>query len=197
MDKVMDYIQALTNLYGVVHKDKVQEIYNQQNDDKIDDKSMEYIIKEKKDYLINHRQITVHKDYFVYLSIMVAGSYFDEELRAKEGKPYYIPEKEELLKYKDVNYFEVNKEYEELLQFLKKMFWRKSKAEDVAREIQMHCESFRAMENLHLLFEEKKIRFKNAKQADELMRLIRNLANNTRIWQNNGYTPNELDVGKR
>jgi len=49
------------------------------------------------------------------------------------------------------------------------------------------------MENIHLLFEEEKIRFKSQKQAEELMRLIRNLANNTRIFQNNGYTPNELE----
>ncbi len=94
---------------------------------------------------------------------------------------------------KNADYFEVTKEYEELLQFLRKMFWRKSKAEYLAKEIQSYCESFRAMENIHLLFEEEKIRFKSQKQAEELMRLIRNLANNTRIFQNNGYTPNELE----
>ncbi len=44
------------------------------------------------------------------------------------------------------------------------------------------------MENIGIFFEEEKIRFKNQEQLEELMRLIRNLANNTRIWQNNGYT---------
>jgi hypothetical protein len=48
MDLLMDYIQALTNLYGVIHKSKVIEIYNMQNNDKIDDKPINYIIKEKK-----------------------------------------------------------------------------------------------------------------------------------------------------
>ena len=165
-----------------------------QNNDKIDDKSINYIIKEKESCLINKRCITIKKDYFVYLSIMVNEKYFEEELKFKKGKPHYIPGKEELLKYKDSDYFEITKEYEELLQFLRKMFWRKSKAEYIAKEIQSYCKSFRAMENISILFNEEKIRFKNQKQAEELMRLIRNLANNTRIWQNNGYTPVELEA---
>lgn len=97
------------------------------------------------------------------------------------------------MKYKDSTFFEVNKKYEELLNFLKKLFFRKSRAEDLCHEIQMYCQSFKAIENLPLLFEKKKIRFKNEKQLDELTSLIRDLANNTRAWQNNGYTPNELD----
>jgi hypothetical protein len=125
---------------------------------------------------------------------MVNEKYFEEELKFKKGKPYYIPEKEELLKYKNSDYFEITEEYEELLQFLRKMFWRKSKAEYIAKEIQSYCKSFRAMENISILFDEEKIRFKNQKQAEELMMLIRNLANNTRIWQNNGYTPVELEA---
>ena len=194
MDMVIKYIKALVKLYGLVHKDKVVEIYNMQNEDKIDDQVMQKVIKEKEEYSLNEICISIHKNYFVYLPIMV-GDYFEEELKYKKGKPFYIPEKEELLKYTDPNYFEVNKEYEELFNFVKKMFLfgRKSKADKICRKIQRYCKNFRAMENLHILFEEQNIKFKNTKQAEELMQLIRNLANNTRIWQNNGYTPKELE----
>ena len=192
MDMVLNYIKALVKIYGLVHKDKVVEIYNMQNEDYINDQVIQTIIKEKEVYLLNEICISIHKNYFVYLTIMV-GDHFEEELKLKKGKPFYIPEKEELLKYTDPYYFEINKEYEELFKFVKKMFWRKSKAKKVCREIQSYCENYRAMENLHILFEEQKIKFKNARQTDELMSLIRNLANNTRIWQNNGYTPNELE----
>ena len=34
--------------------------------------------------------------------------------------------------------------------------------------------------------------FRNTRQLEKLMSLIRSLANNTRLWQNNGYTSNEL-----
>ncbi len=191
MEKVREYIKALIHLYGLVHKDKIVEIYNMQNDHEIDDGTIQAILKEKKQDLLNEAYISVHNDYFVYLSIMIADK-FEVELKAKKGKPYYIPEKEELLNYKDITYFEVNQEYEEVLRFLRRMFWRKSKAEDVGREIQRSCRSVRGLELLPLRFEEKKMRFKNAKQADEFMDLVRNLANNTRVWENNGFTPNEL-----
>jgi len=32
---------------------------------------------------------------------------FDMELEQRKGKPYYVPEKEELLKYRDNLYFEI------------------------------------------------------------------------------------------
>ena len=35
MSQLTQYIIALTNLYGMVHKDKVAEIYNSQNEDQI------------------------------------------------------------------------------------------------------------------------------------------------------------------
>ena len=36
MNKITDYIISLTHLYGLVHKDKVIEIYNMQNEEKIE-----------------------------------------------------------------------------------------------------------------------------------------------------------------
>ena len=191
MDKVIDYIKALVNLYGLVHKNQVVEIYNMQNEIPINNDTMLSIIKDKKQLLLDEYYVYIKNDYFIYLGIMVSDA-FKKDLKAKKGKPFYIPDKEELLRYKDVTYFEINKEYEELLEFLEKMFWRKSKSKDVCREIHNYCKSSRAMENISMLFEEKRIRIKNTKQLEELMNHIRNLVNNTRIWQNNGYTPNEL-----
>jgi hypothetical protein len=37
MNKITDYIISLTHLYGLVHKDKVVEIYNMQNEEKIEE----------------------------------------------------------------------------------------------------------------------------------------------------------------
>lgn len=193
LDLIMSYIQALKNLYGIVHKSKVIEIYNLQNEDKINEDTMDYIIKEKKSYLINKLFVFIKEDFFVSPIIMIEEHYFDEELRFKKGKPYYIPEKEELLRYKKVNYFEKNKEYEDLLRFFRKKYWRKSKAEYIAKEIQSYCQSFRALENIGYFFERERMRFRKKEQLEEMMNLIKNLANNTRVWQNNGFTPNEIE----
>lgn len=188
---IIDYIIALVNLYGIVHKDMIIEIYNMQNHDKVDKETMQTIMKDKGQYLTEN-YVHIKDDYFVNMVIMALNT-FDTELKVKKNKPYYIPEKQELLKYKSLGYFQVTEEYEILLSFLKKMFWRKAKAEDVCREIQINCQSFKGMENMPLLFQDKRIRFKSSKQLDELMLLIKDLADNTRVWQNNGFTPNEMD----
>ncbi|ACB86124.1 hypothetical protein [Natranaerobius thermophilus] len=41
---VLDYIISLTNLYGLVHKDKVIEIYNMQNNDQINTEIIDSIM---------------------------------------------------------------------------------------------------------------------------------------------------------
>jgi hypothetical protein len=46
------------------------------------------------------------------------------------------------------------------------------------------------MENIYLIGE-RKIKVKTPGQLEELMRFIRNLANSTRIWIKNGYSPND------
>ena len=46
MSQLTQYIIALSNLYGMVHTDKVVEIYNSQNDDKIDLADVEEILSE-------------------------------------------------------------------------------------------------------------------------------------------------------
>lgn len=64
MDKqlIMDYIISLTNLYGLVHKDKVVEIYNMQNEEKIDEEVMNALSKEKQEELYDNF-VHVHGDY--------------------------------------------------------------------------------------------------------------------------------------
>ena len=43
---LIDYIISLTHLYGLVYKDKVLEIYNLQNENKIDEQAVSDIMKE-------------------------------------------------------------------------------------------------------------------------------------------------------
>lgn len=122
MNKITDYIISLTHLYGLVHKDKVVEIYNMQNEEKIEEIDT---VKLKADDIsidikeLDENFVEVFNDYFVHETIMQFCE-FDEELKKRAGKPFYIPRQEDLLKYKDDNYFEINKEYENLLDYVTK-----------------------------------------------------------------------------
>ena len=114
MGILSDYITAMVNFYGTVHKDEVVKVYNMHSGDKdysgksgdngshdlaanqISIEAVDLFMQKKKQYL-TQKCISIKGDYFVDMSI-IALEIFDEILLAKDGKPVYIPSKEELLK---------------------------------------------------------------------------------------------------
>ncbi len=192
MNKAVDYIISLTHLYGLVHRDKVVEIYNMQNEEKIDEAIINKICKERIEEL-DDGFVVIYGDYFVEVSIIQFDK-FEEQLMQRKGKPFYIPEQEELLKYKDDFYYEVTKEYKALLSYVTKNIFDgdECNSEMLCEEIQCICWFGFSMDSIAYAFNRRNINFKNEKQISEVMQLIVELANNTRIWENNGHTPTEI-----
>jgi len=190
-DETYTYIHAMINLYGIIHREKVVEIINMQNDYQISLDDLRLIEEDERTRNIE-TYIGIKDEYFVSASIMVLEK-FDEVMKQKADKPYYNPEKEELLKYADITYFEVNEQFEAVRQFFRKRFWRKSKADELAREVKLYCKSADSLANIGYLFENRDLKIKHEKDVNELMGLIMELANNTRVPENNGFTPNEME----
>ena len=189
---IIDYAISLTHLYGLVHKDKVLEIYNSQNEDRIDGQAISNIMKEAPKELKDNF-VEIHKDYFVAESILEFSD-FDEELKLSKGKPYYIPEKEELLKYKDELYFEVNEQYNALKDYVAKNLLEDDdyKAEGICSDIQGICQFGFQINEVFDIFNNRNVIFKSEEQVNEVMQMVMDLANNTRLWENNGHTPQEI-----
>ena len=187
--RVADYIVALTNLYGLVHKEKVLEIYNQQNEEKVSIETIEAYLETG----IPWEFVYTHGNYFVHEAIYALDS-FEEELALRRGKPYYVPEKKELLRYTDPLYFEKTKEHYTLLAYIKKNFFPDdpAEAEDFAREVVTISHIGFSASELSDLFDFYEIVFSDLDQANECLRLITNVANTTRLWENNGHTPREI-----
>lgn len=192
MGLVFDYIVSLTNLYGLVHKEKVAEIYNMQNEAKVDNEAIESIMLNNEQEL-KHYFVYIDEAYFVQEAITVINE-FDDYQEQKKGKPYYIPNKKELLKYKDEGYFERTPAYRRLYQFIKKV--RKTdnihSVEEVCMDIVGYCRF--EMNPMKILKELNKIGIECTSEHDisEALNLITDLANHTRLWGNNGYTPEEM-----
>jgi hemerythrin len=189
---VTDYIISLTNLYGLVHWEKVAEIYNRHHETVIDTDVLAKILVEAKPELTSHN-IAIQDHYFVHEAVMEAGGF--EELRLHQaGLPYYIPEPQELLKYKDELYFEQNKAYWNLKKYVRRHLVDDDEeaAEFICDEIQNIC---RFGFDIHAIMEELSLRnisFESEDQLHEMINLVMDLANNTRLWENNGHTLNEL-----
>lgn len=192
MNLLMDYIISLTNLYGLVHQDKVVEIYNMQNDEKI--KAME-----AGSIAINHADdlgnnfVEVYGAYFVHEAIMEYDE-FEQELAKRQGKPFYIPEQKELLKYIDDLYFERTKEYKALQKYIQQHFFHGNayKTDLLCEDIYDQCQLGFSIDNIFQPFERQGIVFESENQVRDVMSLVMDLSNNIRLWENNGFTPHEL-----
>jgi len=114
--------------------------------------------------------------------------------KKKADKPYYIPDKEELLKYSDMLYYEKPKQYDDLMKYVKKNFFSgdSEKAEMLCQNIRWECIEDLNIQQVFELFNIFEVNFKDEKQVNEVMQLVMDLFNNIRIWENNGYTPNEI-----
>ena len=168
------------------------EIYNMQNSDSVDLEELNNILKEEPQELSDYF-VEIHGDYFVSETILEFDE-FERYLAQKRNKPYYIPDKKELLKYKDEFYFEKNKEYQALLNYVTKKIFDgdKDKAQEVCEDIQGICGFQFSIDSVIEEFNRRDVSFKSEDQVNEVMQLVMDLANNTRIWENNGHTPNEI-----
>ena len=114
--------------------------------------------------------------------------------KAQLGKPWYVPEKDELLKYFDEAYTEDNASRRAYKDFLMR---------------RMHCSDQRAencIETTKICMNQIEVDFgelvdqlqreglviNTEKQLDELMKYVTDFSNNLRIATNRGHTPNEM-----
>lgn len=193
MQLLRDYIVSLTNLYGIVHKEKVMEIYNEQNSDSVSVAHIDRVMREDAEELKKGFSYIVG-DYFVHETIMIFED-IDDVLRERMGKPFYVPRKNELLKYKDSFYFEKNKYYRRLFRFVLKNLTdgNRERAIDICEDIQGTCQQDDFLpRDIFNVFNRLKVTFEDETQVREALDLVMELSNHTRLWVNNGYTPNEL-----
>lgn len=192
MKQLTQYILALVNLYGILPKEKALSIYASQNMDSVDPEEIEILLenptKEMKD-----ASVVVYMGYFMKKSIL-ENDEFHQILREKGDKPFYVPQKEELLKYTDELYFEKSKAYHDFLSYIKKNFFGENdeSAVQFAESVYGLCEYSGRMQYIFNLFDHYNIILKDRKQVEEVVLLTTQLMNNTRTWENNGHTPIEI-----
>lgn len=194
-ETIIDYIISLTHLYGLVHKDKAAEIFNLQNEEKIDITVLNDIMNDPPEDL-DKNFVEINGDYFVHEAIMEFDE-FNEQLEHRKGKPFYIPARDELLKYKEDSYFEVTKQYRALLSYVTRHFFDGDElaADMLCEEVQGICQFKFSIQEIFEVFKIRGVDFKSEKQVNEVLKLIMDMANNTGLWENNGHTPDEIFKG--
>ena len=194
-----EYIAAAAHLYGVIKLDKLVHILNSQHSEAMTEEELAKYAGE----MIERGQDILLQDGILYNGLVANGA--DESKLAEltedlDSKPFYVPEKEELLRYADQSYFEMTPQLAELQAFvLNNMCKDKELVEYLIDDVQLACTNKSSMQDLINEFENRKISFKTPVHAQRVISLLAEVYNNTRMWSNGGHTlveMNALEEGK-
>lgn len=183
------YLRACANLYGCVTPRQFLKLYNRFNEKKI----------KKENYLFWLERLQNHsRDYYILYTDAIVSSgvshdKMDEIIYYQEGKKYYDPQKEELLLYKNPNYYEETVQTQEMRDFLiNHMKINRLTVEGFLSKLMWCIRTEEPIQAQMELFNNYGIIFKNMNQANECFFRLQNLSNNTRKWANCGYTAIEV-----
>ncbi len=192
IDEVHQYILAMTNLYGAFSSNLPFEVYNQQND-----KKMSF-----QEYTDITFRLEMRQQYFyIYHGHIICEYYelpemeekLEQMLRERKGKPFYIPEKNELLKYADNLYEFETPEFLLLRNFVHaELNLEGNKAENLLDDIRYLCSMGEPIKSIMDEVNRQEVVFEGMDQVNEFLQLVTELSNNTRLWVNGGHTPREM-----
>lgn len=195
-----DLFKAMANLYGIIDSDEIYILFNKYYEKvlkkDIEEKLKELYEKPKRDYVAI--KIIGERNKYLLVNHYLNQDEFNEILDARENKPLYIPKtKEELLEFKkDSNMTKLEAElYNELQYFLVKRCKNEKKEFHTFMVVmyllirnRIDCQN----ENILELLNKKDFHFKDAKDIQKFLDLWMKVVNNTKIYPNKGYSPEEM-----
>lgn len=192
--KMLDiYAQAAVNLYGIISKAELADIFNRQNTeqttaDEIFTLLLPIVLKTK------NKWYCFYKDYIVHYWAIDDFDYADYWLNEQGDKPRFIPDRSEFLKFENQYYESASQEtyWEKIYEFIKKEWFGNHDIFHFYLELKSVSAHSSGFKEVTALLEEYNLIFRGEKQAQAFFSLLMDAGNNTRMWSNKGYTPNEL-----
>jgi len=196
-NKIYLFCKAIVNLYGMIYTGRAIEIYNQYQTDEITEADLYKALEDSADE-IDARFIAIWKGHLVHEAID-SDEDWNSMLLRKADKPWYNPAWSELMLYSDVNYYEKNREYQILKRFItsKLLDGDQLLGEEMIIELHYIVSFSIDMQDIMMIFDRYDIVFDSEEQVKKTLGLVMDLANATRLWDNNGYTPNEMGAISR
>lgn len=202
INNILTYFDAFADLYGIITLDKAFEIFNTQYEAiswEVFAEAVETAKDMDKRYIININNEIVNLD-VINDCLSADHDAYTRLKKLQTDKPYYIPEKEILIKQADDTYCERDIYFYTLVDFLKaETNQPENETEDVADEILFLCSRDENIDKIISCMRKMGIQLKNIQSEGQLYNTIITLKNNTRLWSNRGYTTvelNELKQGK-
>lgn len=214
------YLAALVRFYGRISLGDAFAIIQKQNKEKYD--FLEFVIFARKEAEGKSKHQENGEFYILYQSEVFYGEndenpsamevinqcfldldedYYELEAIA-DDYPFYIPQKQELLRYADDNYTKetpaLRRLAEWVLRHQRKDLPFELAAEDVYSEAVMSSQMFSdymlVLSQLSRWIDLSRSKQERDKQLDELINLLTEVHNTTRQWHLNGHTPKEIEA---
>lgn len=186
---ILDYCRAAVNLYGIVEVKKLIEIFESQNQKVLGIE--DFVPALAWDMGEEDGRIELKSVYFYDREI--EEDFFELILEQQKGKPYYIPDREEFLRYADPRYCEKTLAWEGVkLFFIRDVNMEEFDAEFLCHEMQMLVHVGASLEVLMETLDEFDVPEMTESQMFQLTDLLMVAWNCTRMVTNRGFTPNEM-----
>ena len=210
---IVRYFNACTNLYGMIPMKRVYRIIEKQNPElkltkeqfteivnKLDFSHTFYdILSEEEVYGEDADETDLLDKILIAEYILMFGDPEDYERLAEEqgGRPFYVPEKTELLRYQDEFYHERTRQILSLEAYVRDVLGV-TNYQDVVEELVLSLviedvDPNEALETLARLAIPRFPGFRDSEQAKNYFVLYTELRNHTRKHTHRGHTPSELD----
>lgn len=203
------YFDAFSNLYGIVPLYRALRIIRKQNPElELSDEAflaMTEVIREEDHYYIIAGQEEIYEDapetppmkreiITEYLYAVDDFESYEELRQEQEGKPFYIPEKEELLRYEDDFFVEKPKEFLSMEAFLRDTV-RLKRAKEVAENL-LDAAAMNERDPDFILQETQRVAREKrpllGREREEFFRLYTDLHDHIRLRENRGFTNAEM-----
>lgn len=187
--KLLDsYARAAVNLYGIISRDAIVDIFNKQNVDQTSDDEIYVLLLP---LVLKNGWYGFYKEYIVHYSFFDDFCQVDYLLEHQRDKPRYIPEKNEFLKYTIEDYVD-NDHLWNVRRFMWDGFGYRKDTSEGYEEVRNYIIYGVGIKELGSILDRHNLIFSGEKQLQEFLNLIMLAKNNTRVWENNGYTPSEF-----
>ncbi|MHB1485562.1 MAG: YecA family protein [Saccharofermentanales bacterium] len=182
------YAKAAVNLYGIISRKDFIDIFNEQNLDQTTEDEIYILLLP---LVIKNGWYCFYKEYIVHYMFFSDFDYADYLLKQQMDKPRYMPEKDEFLKYITEDYVD-NNHWWNVRCFMLDIFGYCKKTSEGYEEVKNYITYGDGIREMGPILDRHKLVFNSEKHLQEFIDLIMIAKNNTRIWENNGYTPSEL-----
>ncbi|KPU44462.1 hypothetical protein OXPF_19560 [Oxobacter pfennigii] len=187
--KLLDsYARAAVNLYGIISRHDFVDIFNKQNAEETNEEEIYVLLLP---LVLKDGRYGFYKEYIVHYWFFDDFDQADYLLKHQGDKPRYIPEKNEFLKYTIEDYVD-NDHLWNVRSFMWDVFGYSKDTSEGYEEVRDYIIYGDGIKELGPILDRHDLVFRDEKQLQEFINRIMLAKNNTRIWENNGYTPSEL-----